>query len=361
MTTKINDRAKNLRAQDFDPAFVPSYPSVYREDSGRKLRTRLRTMIGSHRTLLTLGMMAGDRIAYRLFDRVKSHKTLNAAISPEDAAIRITRTYNHYLLFGNVEKLQGRICEIGPGDTAGVSLLALRYGATSSDLVERFDRRISDQKQAEIYQALSEIHGLEQLKKGDVWNDHQIGGITWFKDSAEHYLKKCLEQGKTYDTILSNAVLEHVDDPLGLIRTGLMILNENGMMLHQVDLDDHGIYSSLSQHYDELSWLETPDWLYQKFAKNTGRPNRILFHEYKNLLSELKREKKIKDYKLLVRLLAGVGRIPPPGVEFQSLPKELIDPASKSVAARKNKLAKSLRNIPPAEVAVRGFFLKIQK
>ena len=361
MNEPISEKAEYLRNRDFDPNYVPSYAEAEHMDSGKKLRTRLKHLLGPHQKLLTFGMMAGDKMVYKLSDQVRPHKTLNSSIQPEDAAMRITRTYHHYLLFGQLEQLRGRICEIGPGDTAGVSLLALRYGARSSDLVERFDRTISREKQAEIYEALSRIHGLEKLRKGYNWNDNQIEGITWIKESAEDYFHRCLKEGKKYDTIISNAVLEHVDDPISLIERGVELLGESVIMLHQIDLDDHGIYSSLSDHYDELSWLETPDWLYKRFAKNTGRPNRILFHQYKNLLAELKARKKIKNYRLLIRQLVEVGRIPPPGYEYQFLPMELSDRAAACVSKRQNRLAKSLKDVPFADLAVRGFFLSIQK
>ena len=353
--------AVHLRERDFDPNYVPSYATVERQDSGKKIRTRLRNALGSNQLLLTVGMMAGDKVAYRLLNHVRSHKTLNSSIKAEDAAVRITRTYHHYLLFGRMNSLTGKICEIGPGDTAGVSLLALRYGAETSDLVERFDRTISVETQAGIYQALSRIHDLDQFKTGDQWRDDQIRGIRWIRDSGENHLRNCLREGKKYDTLISNAVLEHLDDPLGVIQIGVDVLNDHGVMLHQIDLDDHGIYSSLPQYYDDLSWLETPDWLYRRFAQNSGRPNRILFHQYRKLLQEMKQQGKIRSFQLIIRLVAGVGRIAPPGIVFDQLPADMVHSAVRYVDERKSRLARSLRDVPSLELAIRGFFATIQK
>src|SRR5688572_10225926 len=313
MDFQLSEKAEWLRQRDFDPQFMPAYKHTAGvRDPAKPFRSKLKKIIGSQQILLTLGMMAGEKVAYKLFDQVRSHRTSNSGIVPEDAAIRITRTYHHYLLFGGVDRLRGRICEIGPGDTAGVSLIALRYGAKSSDLVERFDRTFSVEGQAAIYRALSEIHGLDQFRQTPEWRDDHIQGIHWFKNAAEKHLREQLARGVRYDTIISNAVLEHLDDPLEVIRTGVDVLEKGGIMLHQVGLDDHGLYSSLPENYDELSWFETPDWLQKRFARNTGRPNRILFHEYRNLMESLKTGGKIRDYKFTIRQLAGVGKLPIP-------------------------------------------------
>ena len=363
MTPGMSERAQLLQQHDFDPSYIPAYKqSSGVKDPAKPFRKKIKKFIGSQQILLTLGMMAGDKFAYKVFDQVRSHRTSNSGIMPEDAAVRITRIYNHYLLFGGVDRLHGKICEIGPGDTAGVSLIALRYGAECSDLVERFDRTFSVEGQAAIYRALSEIHGLDQFKKSAEWKDDCIQGIRWYKDAAERHLRKKKSEGVRYDTIISNAVLEHLDDPLAVITTGLEVLEKGGVMLHQVGLDDHGLFSSLPENrYDELSWFQTPDWLQRRFAKNTGRPNRILFHEYKHLAEELKRSGKIRDYKFVIRQLAGVGKLPnDPKFEFDHLPRDMRDAAETFVDQRKPKFARSLRDVPSLDLAIKGFFLAIR-
>jgi len=80
-------------------------------------------------------------------------------------------------------------------------------------------------------------------------------------------------------------------------------LKKDGMLLHKVDLRDHGMFSS---YLHELSFFEVPDCLYPKLTKDTGRPNRILINSFRQVLPEI-----IPDHKILITRLAGIGDIEP--------------------------------------------------
>src|SRR5713101_2540018 len=86
-----------------------------------------------------------------------------------------------------------------------------------------------------------------------------------------------------YDFILSAAVLEHLYDPLEVLRSMCSALNPGGMMIHRVDLRDHGAFSP-SLH--DLSFLRLPDWSYWPL-RIRGGPNRFRVTDYRQCLVSL--------------------------------------------------------------------------
>lgn len=154
-----------------------------------------------------------------------------------------------YLSFAGPHGFHGKVAEVGPGAATDVAELLLAHGAAAVDQIDRFF-----------------------AAKGH-------NRITRYVASAETFFR---EHGE-YDFILSNAVLEHLHDPLVALRAMVGALSPGGMMIHFIDLRDHGAFSPALH---DLSFLRLPDWLYWPLIIQGG-PNRIRTRKYRELLASL--------------------------------------------------------------------------
>lgn len=78
------------------------------------------------------------------------------------------------------------------------------------------------------------------------------------------------------DYIVSNAVLEHVDNLPLLFNILTKLLNDNGMMYHGVDLKCHNRFKK----YGELYFHTFTDKLWKMMGDKIGQPNRKLLNDY---------------------------------------------------------------------------------
>jgi SAM-dependent methyltransferase len=278
--------------------------------------------------------------------------------SSEESVSYIEEVLNNYKKYGKFEKFFGRVAEVGPGDNAGVAMLIRGDGSTQVDLIDRFLSYRNPQQQKEIYQAIAQKYNLQHLRTHNDWNEQGLDGITWkIGQASEEYFKQCAEeQGKVYDFIVSRAVLEHLYDPLGALRSMTNCLKPNGLLLHKVDFRDHGMFSSLSH---ELTFLQVPGNVYPLMVKNSGRPNRILIHLYREVLDSMKKDGLI-DYSILVTNLVNVGKINPHKL-FHEIDLDKQQKSIQFVEKHRHKFAKEFRNVDSKDLAVSGIFLVVTK
>jgi len=147
-------------------------------------------------------------------------------------------------------------------------------------------------------------------------------------------------------------VFEHCYDPLSALLKMTDALNLGGMLLHKVDLRDHGMFS---KHFHELKFLEIPDWLYPLMTCASGRPNRVLLHRYKQCMAGLP-----LDTKFLVTHLAGVGDIIPHRI-YSDIPLNLRQQAINYIQSVRHKFADSLHNVSDEDLSVAGMFIVARK
>jgi SAM-dependent methyltransferase len=271
-----------------------------------------------------------------------------------DSSLRyIEEVYTDYKRYSGVTRFFGRIAEVGPGDNCGVGLMFLADGCESVELVDRFYSKRNARQNADIYHALIARYPelAKRLDDADASDETSFKGLfRCYGNSAS--AEEVFVHSRGYDFIVSRAVLEHVYDPILAIRRMAAALKSGGMLLHKVDLRDHGMFSKV---FHELKFLEVPDWLYPTMTRNAGRPNRVLVHEYRSVLRDV-----LPDHEILVTRLAGVGDIDP------HLPYKLIDDSlkEKSVAfvrAVRRRFAQSLRSVSNEDLSVTGIFIIARK
>ncbi|HLY54217.1 MAG TPA: methyltransferase domain-containing protein [Stellaceae bacterium] len=233
-------------------------------------------LVRSSVTLTALAFAAHDlALGWRLA-RGDRGTTLGVAAGigpPAEGADYVEQIHRWYIEAAGLPAFRGRVAEIGPGDSLGIGLLCRAGGAEHYVGVDRFAPYHDVAHQRAIYEVLAErvgrpdllTHGTATGVKGV---DYAVG------EGAETYFRP---DGPRYDVILSNAVLEHCQDPLAALDAMLAALAPGGLMVQIVDLRDHGMFKG--RH--PLTHLTVPDWLWQLMVRNSGRPNRVPFSAYR--------------------------------------------------------------------------------
>jgi hypothetical protein len=117
-------------------------------------------------------------------------------------------------------------------------------------------------------------------------------------------------------------------------------------------LRDHGMFS-VAHH--ELKFLEVPAPLYTWMTKGTGRPNRVLLHEYRKAMQHLR-----LDGHLLITRLAGVGDINP-HLPYEAIPAKLRAASTAYVRSVRKRFAAKFHAVSDEDVSVAGIFLVARK
>jgi SAM-dependent methyltransferase len=315
------------------------------------------------RTLLKRSFLAS--CAYYLADNVRSGARFrrgeiettsgmaHAGRSVESSLAYIDEVFGDYKRYSRVSSFAGSVAEIGPGDNCGVGLMFLSDGCTGVDLVDRFYSKRDEQQNADVYRALIARHPSLTARFGaaDACDEGSFDGLRRrYGDTAS--AEEFFSAPATYDVIASRAVMEHVYDPILAIRRMADALRGNGLLLHKVDLRDHGMFTPF---FHELKFLEVPDALYAAMTRSAGRPNRVLVHRYRQVLRDV-----LPNHEILVTRLAGAGDIEP------HVPYDRIEPSlrRKSVAyvnSVRARFARSLRDVSDEDLSVAGIFIVARK
>ena len=275
--------------------------------------------------------------------------TLHASLDVAGSLAYLQEVFDDYKALAGVTAFQGRVAELGPGDNAGVGLLFLQDGCSRVDLVDRFYARRDPVRQARIYEALARAQpGVARLLTGvEDGGEPVVAGLhRQYGESAA--AERFFRDHGPYEVIVSRAVLEHVVDPRTALLAMAGALAPGGIMLHKVDLRDHGLFS---ERFHELAWLETPEVLHRWMTAPQGWPNRVLAHRYREIL----RESGVA-FRILVTCLAGVGEVTPP-LPWEELPLPLRARALAVVEAAASRLPRSLLGAAREDLAVTGIFL----
>ena len=235
-------------------------------------------------------------------------------------------------------KVRGRVAEIGPGGSAAVALNLLARGAQSVDLLDRF---VFTHDEAQLDRLYRRFDNYDDLSK--------VRFHTGESASAEQFFR----QNRRFDAIFSCAVLEHVSDPAGALKTMIAALEPGGRLVHQVDLRDHGMFTAAGKH--ELTFLTIPDRLYRPMSEARGRPNRVPLSVYRRVLDDSG-----VDYRIVVTHLVGVGELPEPQ-EIGQIDPEVLERATRTVAAIRPRLIRRLREQSLDDLAVAGFRIEATK
>ena len=303
--------------------------------------------------------MTDVRQGYRMRagDIETSSGATHAEFSLNQSLDYIEGVFADYKRYGGLDRFHGVGAEIGPGDNAGVALLMRRDGCERVDLVDRYFSRRDPDKQRLIYEALSKRHQLDALKGEVSWSDQALIGISAkVGHAAESFFETLARSGGgAYDFIVSRAVMEHLYDPLSALESMTLCLKAGGRMIHNVDLRDHGLFSPALH---QLTFLRFPRSFYRLMTHHSGRPNRILLHDYREALERL-REKCLITYRVYVTHLVGVGELKP-HLDPADIPPATWRKAEEAVDKYRGHVSREFREVSSRDLAVAGLFIVVQ-
>jgi len=298
--------------------------------------------------------------AYYLFDDWRARRRLacgdlatrsgsrHASLDIEASLRYIDRIHDDYLAYAGRESLGGVIAEIGPGDNFGVAMRFLAGGAEHVHGIDRYRPARDASRQRAVYEALTERDGLARLFDGDP-REEGLRNVSYHAGQpAETFFRS---SGVTYDAIVSRAVMEHLYDPIGALDDMAKSLKPGGIMIHRIDLRDHGMFAG--RH--PLTFLTIADVLYRRMTRGSGRPNRVLITDYRDWLQRSGLEGSIS-----VSRLAGVTD------EVAVAPWEALDERAKARALEcvhdaRPRLHGKFQGMADEDLAVAGLVLTTRK
>lgn len=296
--------------------------------------------------MLVTDWLAGRRV--RRGDINTDSGRRHSGLGIEGSLNYIERVYRDYLAYAQIERFHGRICEIGPGDNFGVALLALADGAEHVTTIDRFYSRRDPKHQEAIYRALVERYGLGDQFDGAP-TEQSLRNVNYCAGQpAEEFFK---EKPDAFDFIISRAVLEHLYDPLSALNDMASSLKRDGMLVHRVDMRDHGMFIDMHP----LTFLTIPEPLYRRMVGNSGRPNRILLASYRNWLDNSGLE---GDFKV-TRLAGATDDMPP--TDWNDIESSQKKAALAFVKSVRRKLATPFKDNSDEDLAVSGIVLRAWK
>ena len=298
--------------------------------------------------------------AYYLFDDWRARRRLAAGELATASGARhedldidashayVARVYGDYLAYGGLDRFSGTVAEIGPGDGFAVALRILGGGADHVHAIDRWVSRRDADAQRRIYGALAERHDLAWLFDGAP-AEETIRDLTYHAGQpAETFFR---ESGLRFDAILSRAVMEHLYDPLAALDDMAESLAPGGVMIHRIDLRDHGMFAG----HHPLTLLTLSDGLHRRMTRGAGRPNRVLAPAYRAWL-----EGSGLSGGIAMSRLAGVGG------EQDPAPWEALDVGIKAqaldcVRTIRPRLGKRFKAMRDEDLAVAGLVLVARK
>lgn len=94
-------------------------------------------------------------------------------------------------------------------------------------------------------------------------------------------------------------------------------------------------------------------------VRNSGRPNRILLHRYRDVLESMKNSGLI-DYAILITNLVSVGEITPHQI-WEDIPIDKRRQAINFVEEHRRKFAREFHHVNSQDLAASGIFLIVTK
>ena len=273
-------------------------------------------------------------------------------LDAEPAARRVVRTYEKYLSAIGSLALYGRVAEIGPGDNFGVAVMVLGKGATEIHAIDRFRTRRDPAHQRSIYDALVSIQDVGHVFEGKINNEEAIRGLKLHCGvSAEDFFANTdLE----FDGVISAAVFEHLTDPLSTLDRMVQRLRKGGCMVHRIDFRDHGMFP----YHHPLTFLTIPQAIYTRMIRNTGRPNRVLYEDYRKWVE--RQETRHYDCKLSISSVYGI-ELSMPIRCFEDLNSECRQKAIAVVEGIRSRLAQPFQHHSAGSLAVMSAMLVVRK
>jgi hypothetical protein len=208
-----------------------------------------------------------------------------------DSAEYCYAVWLRHLLFmseSGVTQLPGSVVELGPGDSIGVGLAAVASGVQRYVAVDVVEHAIAERNLAlfdrivELVRGRAPMPGLETFPEmtfspagnfpaalladavlepatrpdriQSLRAQLRDGGGQAFRYRAPWHAEQVVEPGSV-DLVMSQAVLEHVEDLAGIYRASFQWLRAGGHASHQIDFRSHGLFSAWDGHWTCKPWL----------------------------------------------------------------------------------------------------------
>ena len=324
----------------------------------------LKQLAGRSKSLIILHRIVDNwrrRRAFQSGQTVNAYGSTHEFWSLEKSVNYINQVYREYLEYSGLtpDAFRGRrVLEVGPGDNFGVALKFLADGAAKVVSLDKFYSERNEEQQARIYRELRNQLSPEQAAVFD--ETIKLNGPVELNKKRLQYIyghgieeaDKILEPG-SFHFIVSRAVLHNVYDIERGFEAMDRLLAPGGYMAHKIDFSDENMFSSRGMH--PLTFLTIPESIYRLMARDSGKPNRRLINDYRELMRKLG-----YDAKLLVSSIVGVGPLTPHkekierGVDYGNATVSLIDEIRPQLAHR-------YRKLPEADLAPAGVFLVARK
>ena len=149
------------------------------------------------------------------------------------------------------------------------------------------------------------------------------------------------------DVVSMIGVLEHLYDPIGALTDMTKTLCQGGIMIHRVDLRDHGMFPN----FHPLTLLTFSDKVHKYMTVGSGRPNRVLVNQYRDFLKEAGISGNIR-----ITRLVGINKEFEP-VDWKNLDKQYQLTAIKSINLIRPRLNDKFKSLSDEDLATAGFVL----
>jgi SAM-dependent methyltransferase len=204
----------------------------------------------------------------------------------------INHTFENYAQYAHLspESLNGaRVLEIGPGNNVGVALRFVAEGASRVVALDRFAGFQDTPFHRRLYAALRDQLAADKRRRVD--EAIRLDGAFGLNESRLLHVQKAIEEidalfpARSFDLIVSNAVLEEIYDTDAAFRAMDRLLAPGGQMMHAIDLRDYGMFTKHGFH--PLEFLTVPDSIYRYMSESVGQPNRRLVDYYRTTMALL--------------------------------------------------------------------------
>jgi hypothetical protein len=154
-----------------------------------------------------------------------------------DYAMQVARNYLGQLESAGFSLSNARILELGPGPEFGAQLLIASHGADVT-VADRFLAPWDDKYHPDFYRKLRSrwpgpSGALDAVIDAGGYPERAIGRIPLSAEQLGTYGRS------QFDCVLSNAVLEHVEELSRVAKNLLQLTKSPGLNQHQIDFRDH--------------------------------------------------------------------------------------------------------------------------
>jgi hypothetical protein len=224
------------------------------------------------------------------------------------------------------------VIEIGPGPDLGTGIIILALGAKSYTAVDKY--QLIRKTPKDFYKILlSHLTELPEFKNAQMavenLQEENFGEPICYRWNPDFNLEGL--PLKRFNIMVSQAVLEHLNDVKNTFAKFKDILSPNAMMVHEIDL---GAHTRFIRELDPLNHLRYSDIVWNLLRFN-GSPNRLRIIDYQKILNQMGFEKIVTQ-------------------RIMTLDKEYIKRA-------KHHLSKRFREYPEEDIETRSFYLLATK